>query len=114
MKFGSRPGDLLLRVTLVQGKFNSVIKSADDQSATIAELERIAASKAPEAKRAAEELRIRQAGIRGERESAYLIYFEFAYRATGRSSTTSGSNTKAARRRSHGADGRQPLHLGSL
>lgn len=54
-----------------------LIKSADDQSAAIQELERIAAGKGPEAKRAAEGLRKRKAGIKGESESAYLIDFEF-------------------------------------
>lgn len=57
---------------------NMLIKQADDQSAYILELERLAAGNGPEAKRASEELRIRKAGLKGERESAYLIDFDFA------------------------------------
>lgn len=55
-----------------------LIKQADDQSALIAELERTAAGSGPAAKHAAEDLRRRRAGIKGEAESAYLIDFEFA------------------------------------
>ncbi|KGQ19771.1 NERD domain protein [Lysobacter dokdonensis DS-58] len=55
-----------------------LIKSADDQSAFIAQLEHTANGQGPEAKRAAEELRIRKAGLKGESESAYLIDFDFA------------------------------------
>lgn len=53
-------------------------KQADDQSQAIAELERLASGTGADAKRAAEELRRRRAGIKGESESAYLIDFEFA------------------------------------
>lgn len=56
-----------------------LIKQADDQSAFVLELERLAAGNGPEAKRAAEDLRIRKAGLKGERESAYLIDFDFAH-----------------------------------
>jgi hypothetical protein len=55
-----------------------LIKQADDQSGAIAELERLAFGTGADAKRAAEELRRRRAGIKGESESAYLIDFEFA------------------------------------
>lgn len=55
-----------------------LIKSADDQSAFIAQLEQVAIGKGADAKRAAEDLRIRKAGIKGESESAYLIDFHFA------------------------------------
>jgi hypothetical protein len=55
-----------------------LIKQADDQSGAIAELERLASGAGVEAKRAAEELRRRRGGIKGESESAYLIDFEFA------------------------------------
>jgi len=55
-----------------------LIKSADDQSAFIAQLEQSASGKGTEAKRNLEELRIRNAGIKGESESAYLIDFHFA------------------------------------
>lgn len=55
-----------------------LIKQADDQSELIAALEREAAGTTVPARRASEELRIRNAGIRGERDSAYLIDFHFA------------------------------------
>lgn len=54
-----------------------LIKSADDQSAVIKELEQLATGTGTDAKRAAEDLRKRKAGLRGEAESAYLIDFEF-------------------------------------
>lgn len=55
-----------------------LIKTADDQSALLADLERQVAISGPNAKRAAEELRNRRAGLKGEAESAYFIDFEFA------------------------------------
>lgn len=55
-----------------------LIKQADDQSAHLAELERLAQGRGVEAKRAETELRIRRAGIRCERDATYLIDFEFA------------------------------------
>lgn len=55
-----------------------LIKKADDHSALLTALENAAAGTGPEARRAAEELRIRKAGLKGEAESAYLIDFEFA------------------------------------
>jgi hypothetical protein len=55
-----------------------LIKKADDQSGAIAELERLSISGGASAKHAAEDLRRRKAGIKGESESAYLIDFEFA------------------------------------
>jgi hypothetical protein len=55
-----------------------LIKEADDQGAAIAELERLASGKSPEARRASEELRKRRAGLKGEAESAYLIDFNYA------------------------------------
>jgi hypothetical protein len=54
-----------------------LIKSADDISAQLAELESRAAGTGDAAKRASEELRRRKAGLRGEAESAYLIDFDF-------------------------------------
>lgn len=54
-----------------------LIKTADDQSARIASLEAAAAGTGPAAKQAAIELRNRKAGLRAERESAYLIDHEF-------------------------------------
>lgn len=55
-----------------------LIKQADDQSSLLGSLERAAAGSGSDAKRAAEELRIRRAGFKGESESAYLIDFDFA------------------------------------
>src|SRR5690606_16734437 len=55
-----------------------LIKGADDQTALLEELERRAAGVGADAKHAARELRIRRAGIKGERDSAYLIDFHFA------------------------------------
>lgn len=55
-----------------------LIKQSDHQSELIAVLEREAAGATSAARRAAVELRNRNAGIRGERESAYLIDFDFA------------------------------------
>lgn len=55
-----------------------LIKAADDQSALLDDLERRAAGTGADAKQATRELRIRRAGIKGERDSAYLIDFHFA------------------------------------
>lgn len=55
-----------------------LIKEADDQSAQLDRLERIAAGTGPKARQAADELRRRKAGVKGERDSAYLIDFEYA------------------------------------
>lgn len=55
-----------------------LIKKADDQAASLAELERkSAAADSVQRKRFEDELRARRAGIRGEAESAYLIDFHF-------------------------------------
>lgn len=54
-----------------------LIKSKDDESAFLKELELRAAGTGPGAKQAATELRIRKAGLKGESESAYLIDFHF-------------------------------------
>lgn len=54
-----------------------LIKSKDDESAFLKELELRAAGTGPSAKQAATELRIRKAGLKGEAESAYLIDFHF-------------------------------------
>jgi hypothetical protein len=54
-----------------------LIKSADDTSAMLAELEARSSAAGPDAKRATDELRRRRAGLKGEAESAYLIDFEF-------------------------------------
>lgn len=54
-----------------------LIKSKDDESAFLKELELRAAGTGPSAKQAASELRIRKAGLKGEAESAYLIDFHF-------------------------------------
>ncbi len=56
-----------------------LIKEADDQAGVVQELERLSSGNGPEAKRAAEELRIRKAGLKGESESAYLIDFDYAH-----------------------------------
>lgn len=55
-----------------------LIKRADDQSDALYALERRAAGTGADARHAADELRIRKAGLKGEAESAYLIDFEFA------------------------------------
>lgn len=55
-----------------------LIKIADDQSVELQALEQRAAGKGTDANRAAEELRKRKAGLRGERDSAYLIDFDYA------------------------------------
>ena len=55
-----------------------LIKEADDQTARIEALQRIAKGTGPRARKAVEELRSRKAGIRGERDSAYLIDFDYA------------------------------------
>ena len=56
-----------------------LIKKADDLAGVLDSLQHIADSGAGvEAKRAAEELRIRKAGAKGEAESAYLIDFDYA------------------------------------
>lgn len=55
-----------------------LIKTADDQSTELRLLEQRAEGNGPDAKRATKELRIRKAGLRGERDSAYLIDFDYA------------------------------------
>lgn len=56
-----------------------LIKQVDDRSEELVQLERVAKSSTGEAaKRAAKDLSIRKAGIKGESESAYLIDFHFA------------------------------------
>ena len=55
-----------------------LIKDADDQAAQLEALERLATGTGPGARQAADELRRRKAGIRGERDSAYLINFDYA------------------------------------
>ncbi|WP_407352134.1 nuclease-related domain-containing protein [Luteimonas sp. R10] len=55
-----------------------LIKDADDRTAQLQALERLAAGMGPEAKQAADELRRRKAGVRGEKDSAYLINFDYA------------------------------------
>lgn len=55
-----------------------LIKTRDDQSALLKELELKAAGTGPAASQARKELQIRKAGLKGESESAYLIDFEFA------------------------------------
>jgi len=55
-----------------------LIKDADGQTAQLEALGRLAAEKGPNAKQAADELRRRKAGIRGEKDSAYLINFDYA------------------------------------
>ena len=56
-----------------------LIKEADDQTIVVQQLELLSSGTGPEAKRAAEELRIRKAGLKGESESAYLIDFDYAH-----------------------------------
>lgn len=55
-----------------------LIKKADDESVRIHALELLAAGTGPDAARYAVELRNRKAGLRGERDAAYLIDFDFA------------------------------------
>lgn len=55
-----------------------LIKAADDQNALIVALEQRAQGSGPAAKQATEELRKRKAGIKGEKDSAYLIDFDYA------------------------------------
>lgn len=56
-----------------------LIKRADDHTNELAQLERLAKSGAGDtAKRAAKDLAIRKAGVKGETESAYLLDFHFA------------------------------------
>ncbi|MGB3394046.1 MAG: NERD domain-containing protein [Stenotrophomonas sp.] len=55
-----------------------LIKTADDQAALLLDLEKRAAGTDVGARKAKEELRMRKAGIRGEKDSAYLIDFDFA------------------------------------
>lgn len=54
-----------------------LIKTRDDQTAFLKQLELRAAGSGPAAKQATTELRIRKAGLKGESESAYLIDFHF-------------------------------------
>ncbi|SDX20984.1 nuclease-related domain-containing protein [Lysobacter enzymogenes] len=54
-----------------------LIKIKDDDSALLKELELRAAGTGTAARQAATELRIRQAGLKGERDSAYHIDFHF-------------------------------------
>src|SRR3546814_16740198 len=54
------------------------INAADDQGVELQALEQRAAGKGPDAARAAKELRNRRAGLKGERDSAYLIDFDYA------------------------------------
>lgn len=56
-----------------------LIKEADDSSARLQRLEAIAAGAGPEARQAADELRMRKAGLKGESESAYLIDFTYGH-----------------------------------
>ncbi len=55
-----------------------LIKDADDQAAQLEALERLAVGTGPKARQAGDELRRRKAGIRGEKDSAYLINFDYA------------------------------------
>lgn len=54
-----------------------LIKQSDDYSALLSRLEREAAGSGRHAQLATTELRRRKAGIKGERDSAYLIDFDF-------------------------------------
>lgn len=54
-----------------------LIKQADDYSAVLGRLEQAAAGSGKAAQQAAVDLRRRKAGIKGERDSAYLIDFDF-------------------------------------
>src|SRR3546814_993217 len=64
--------------SLGKGGYAMLIKSADDQGVELQALEQRAAGKGPDAARAAKELRNRRAGLKGERDSAYLIDFDYA------------------------------------
>lgn len=56
-----------------------LIKQADDHAEELTQLERLAkAGASSEAKRAATDLAMRKAGLKGEAESAYLLDFHFA------------------------------------
>ena len=55
-----------------------LIKQADDYRDVLRALEQQAAHGGLDAKRARDELRIRQAGIKGEKDAAYLIDFDYA------------------------------------
>lgn len=56
-----------------------LIKTMDDRSEELAQLEQVAKSATGDvAKLAAKDLSIRRAGIKGESQSAYLIDFHFA------------------------------------
>src|SRR5690606_32714153 len=55
-----------------------LIKEADDQSAQLERLKRLASGTGSKAKQAADELRRHKAGVRRERVAAYLINFEYA------------------------------------
>ena len=55
-----------------------LVKNADDQTAALAALEKDATLPGLAGKHATVELRNRRAGIRGERDAAYLIDFDFA------------------------------------
>jgi hypothetical protein len=55
-----------------------LIKKADDQSERINALESEMNGGGPNAKRARDEFHIRSAGLKGERDSAYLIDFDYA------------------------------------
>lgn len=54
-----------------------LIKDADEQTAQLEALERLATGTGTSAKQAADELRRRKAGVRGEKDSAYLINFDY-------------------------------------
>src|SRR3546814_955040 len=64
--------------SLGKGGYAMLIKSADDQGVEQQALEQRAAGKGPDAARAAKELRKRRAGLKGERDSAYMIDFDYA------------------------------------
>lgn len=55
-----------------------LIKTADDQTPLLEDLERRAMGGGPDATRAEDDLRRRRAGIKGEQESTYLIDFDYA------------------------------------
>src|SRR3546814_15836303 len=63
---------------LWEGGYAMLIKSADDQGVELQALEQRAAGNGPDAARAAKELRNRRAGLKGERDSAYLNDFDYA------------------------------------
>lgn len=60
------------------GRATMLIKEADGQAVMVEKLELLSSGSGPEAKRAAEQLRIRKAGLKGESESSYLINFDYA------------------------------------